>query len=556
MDYCQEINDYLKYYEECPNCFNMERKLLMENIVYPTLKRTDVFFDKKRYYECLEFCKIWFYEFFPYEKFVTAFMFMYDSKGFLLFKKFVIIEGRGNGKDGWIMPIATYFTSELYGIPKYHVVILATSEKQAGRTFKVAHSMFEQNKKKMRKYFSWNLEMFTNLRTRSECRVLTSSTKTADGDAPGLIVFNEYHAYINTDNVNVVKGGLGKVEDPREIIITSDGLIREGALDELKTACLEVLNGEENTLKLFPFWCKLDDISQVDNPDSWILANPSIEYLPVLRQQIIYDYNEQKKMPSLRAEFLAKRMNLPQMKEVESVTSWENILKACYKDIEKKIPRVMPTNIKGKKALLGLDYASLNDFAAAGFLIKENSEYIWRGHTWICKRSKYFNEIKFPFNLAGTPGYEDFTVIDADCISEDLIMEWVMNTISELNVERILLDNYKFQLMKNAFERNGLTIRNKDNPDGIVEIIRYPASIAAIVGPILEVWFATGIINLGDSAMMRWAIRNTYMKDKKDGNKYFEKVEQKRRKNDIFMAFVCTVSKKDLLEEEVTYIYV
>lgn len=553
---CQEINDYLDYYNRCPNCFNLERKLLIENVVYPTLNRDDIFFDEKRFHDCLEFCKLWFYELFPYEKFVTAFMFMYDSNHMPIFKKILIIEGRGNGKDGWIMPVATYFTSELYGVKKYNVVIVATSEDQAQRTYNVTYEMFEKNKTKMKKHFIYNLEMFMNKSTRSKCRFLTSSSKTGDGDAPGLIIYNEYHAYENTKKVNVTKGGLGKVEDPREIIITSDGLLREGALDELKDAALEVLNGGENDLKIFPFWCKLDNISQVDDPNSWILANPSIEYLPVLKQTIIDDYKEQKKIPSSRAEFLAKRMNLPQMSDIEVVTSWENILKASYMDVDKKIPRKTPANMLGKRALIGIDYASLNDFASAGVLVKDGKEYCWRGHTWICKRSKYFNEIKFPFELAGTQGFEDFTVIDADSISEDILMAWVMDTISKFNVIGIYLDNYKFQLMKNAFSKNGLTVKSKDNPDGLVEIIRYPASIAAIVGPTLEVWFAEGKLNIGDSAMMRWSIRNTYMKDKKDGNKYFEKVEQKRRKNDLFMALVCAVSKKDLLEEEDLYLYV
>mgnify|MGYP007105960306 FL=1 len=44
---CKEIDDYLKYAEEHPKWINKKRKLLIENIVKPTLKRNDVFLMKK-----------------------------------------------------------------------------------------------------------------------------------------------------------------------------------------------------------------------------------------------------------------------------------------------------------------------------------------------------------------------------------------------------------------------------------------------------------------------------------------------------------------------------
>ena len=45
MIYCHEIQEYLNIYENSKNVFNKERILLMENIVKPTLKRTDINFD-------------------------------------------------------------------------------------------------------------------------------------------------------------------------------------------------------------------------------------------------------------------------------------------------------------------------------------------------------------------------------------------------------------------------------------------------------------------------------------------------------------------------------
>lgn len=47
MIVCKEIAEYIRYAEENPKWINEERKLLIENIVMPTIQRNDVFFQSK-----------------------------------------------------------------------------------------------------------------------------------------------------------------------------------------------------------------------------------------------------------------------------------------------------------------------------------------------------------------------------------------------------------------------------------------------------------------------------------------------------------------------------
>ena len=47
--------------------------------------------------------------------------------------------GRGNGKDGFIVPLVNFFQTPLYGVKNYHVEIVANSEQQVKYTFKVAY---------------------------------------------------------------------------------------------------------------------------------------------------------------------------------------------------------------------------------------------------------------------------------------------------------------------------------------------------------------------------------------------------------------------------------
>ena len=327
MVICKEIDDYLKYAEAHPKWINKKRKLLIKNIVKPTLKRNDVFFDEETFRKCMQYCKTNYYELFPFQKFIYAFAFMYKDD-IPIFPKFFIKEGRGNGKDGFIVPIVNFFQTPLYGVKNYHVEIVGNSESQAKDTFKVAYDMLHDNQKFKGK-FSVTKELITNLVTGSEMKYNTSNAKTKDGKRTGCLVLNEIHAYENYDQINVFESSLGKVKHSREFIITTDGYVRDGPLDEISAMCAEILETGENLLGYFPFVCEIDDMKEVDDPEAWHKANPSMEYMPILANQIMHDYLEMKKIPSKRAEFITKRMDRSARKEEETVTTWQNVLRAC-----------------------------------------------------------------------------------------------------------------------------------------------------------------------------------------------------------------------------------
>lgn len=570
MIYCKEIEDYIKFVEENPEETDDEIKLLIKNIVKPTLSRDDVFFDEEMFRKAIRYCEKWYYKLFPYQKFIYALFFMYDKSNpdIVIFPDIFILMARGNGKDGMIMPLANFLQTHYYGVKNYHIDIVATSEEQALNSFNVVYNMLENNKNTMRKYFYWNKTEVINKRTHSILRYNTANAKTKDGKQTGMIIFNELHAYEDYKQLNVYSSGLGKIKHSRTITITTNGKVREGPLDEKLALSNEVLNGEENYLGLLPIIYKIKDAKTVDIPMKkffetgnkedidvtvWCQANPSLRYMPILKNEIIKDYIKMKKQKSYRAEFFAKRMNLPQQDEETVVTDWDLILAASYTDVDKRIER-QTGNILGKNAVVGIDFASLNDFATAGFLFKENDEYIWRCKTWICSKNKFFNDIKFPFDNVGQEGFKDFEVVNKESIdARDMIM-WILSEMPKYRVKKIVLDTYRYKLLEQIFKELGISIETKNNPYGLVRMIRYPASIAAIVAPRIEVAFAEKKINIGDSAMMRWAINNTCVKDGKDGNKKYEKIEPKLRKNDPFMAFVGAMSVQELLDKEVIYV--
>lgn len=551
MIQCQEIDDYLEYAKQHPGWINKKRKLLIKNIVKPLLKRNDVFFDEKTYKNCIKYCEKYYYKLFPYQKFVYAFAFMYKDD-MPIFPKFFIMMGRGNGKDGFMVPLINFFQTPLYGVRNYHIEIIANSESQAKDTFKVAYEAMDIPS--MKGKFKVTKEIVTNHATKSELKYNTANAGTKDGKRPGCILFNEIHAYEDYDQINVHESGLGKVKHPRVIIITTNGYVREGPLDEYLDIMLEILETGENPLGYFPFICEIDNLKEADNVDAWHKANPSMEYMPILANQILRDYLEQQKLPSKRAEFLTKRMNWPARNEEQTVTSYENILKACYDDVEHKIPRTTP-KLQGKIAIVAIDYADVRDFASAGILVWDSGEYIWRQHTWICEQSPFLNSIKFPVvKNYGLPEFDDYEVIRGPTIPIDTIVQWCMKQMMEYIVVKITMDTYRYTLFKEIFESYGIYPESKKDPDGLLRLIRKIGSVCGIIAPDIERLFAEGKINFGPSAIMRWYTNNTSVTTDKFGNKQFGKIEPKLRKNDGFMAFVVAMYSKELIKEKVIYV--
>ena len=126
--------------------------------------------------------------------------------------------------------------------------------------------------------------------------------------------------------------------------------------------------------------------------------------------------------------------------------------------------------------------------------------------------------------------------------------------MKEYQVVKITMDTYRYTLFKTIFEERGISIETKDNPQGMVRLLRKIGSVCGIIAPTIEKMFSEHLIDYGDSAIMRWYTQNTGESIDKFGNVQFVKIEPKLRKNDGFMAYVAAEFSSDLLKEVVVYV--
>lgn len=535
MNYNKYIKEYLDIIdnEVFPMC--KEQKLLSK-FIKNIFDNEKLVIDEEKVEKYFSYQKYFPFNLFPWEKFLFVLHnCVFKENGLPRFADLFILVGRGSGKNAYLAYEDFCLITPTHGIKNYDIDISANSEDQAKTTFNDIYNILEDPKytKKMKRNFYWNKEEIINLKTKSKIKFRTNNPKGKDGLRSGKVDFDEIHAYQNWANINVFTTGLGKKDNPRRTYITTNGDVRDGPLDNLLEKAIMILKGEVEDNSFLPFICKLDEEKEVDNPDNWAKANPSLPYRPSLMEQMKKEYADYKINPYVNNAFMTKRMNIPKGSKDIEVTSWENILST-----NKDIP-----NLEGASCTIGIDYTKVNDMMSVGLLFLKGGIYYWASHSWFCTNSRDKDRIKAPLEEWSKQGL--LTIVDDIEINPDMATEWIQEQLIKYNFVKLGVDNFRLALLSKSMKNIGIDATNKEQ----VKIIR-PSDIMKIV-PVIDSLFNNHQIVWGDNPLMRWFTNNTKLTDKNLGNYVYDKIEPKSRKTDGFMAFVhAMIAAQDVLEDE------
>jgi len=510
-----------------------DQHLLVEHI-RKCFETEDIHTDDEQLEEYLSLIKYFDYErLFDWEEFVFALhCCVYRADGLPRWPDLFLLLGRGAGKDGYIAFESFALTSPYNGIKYYDVDICANSELQARAPFDDVYNRLESPEqiKKLKKHYYWNKEEIVNLKTKSKIKYRTNNPKGKDGLRSGIVVFNEIHQYEDYANINVFTTGLGKKPHPRRTYATTQGDIRDGPLDHLLSRSEQILKGKIADNGLLPFVCRLNKKEDVDDPKNWEMANPSLKYLPSLREEIRKEYEDWKFNPSQFSAFMTKRMNIPDGNKEIEVTSWDNILAAGG-----EVP-----DLSNKNGVVGIDYASITDFASAGILIRVGDKRYWITYSWVCTHSLDLPRIKAPLREWEKLGL--LTFIDDVEINPDYIAEWIAEQAVKYNLAKIALDGFRYALVAKSLKKIGFDYKDYKN----IKIVR-PSDVM-MIEPVIKSCFINHNFTWGDNPLMRWAVNNAkkILSGRKEGtdtgNYYYGKIEGKSRKTDPFMALVAAMT--------------
>lgn len=162
------------------------------------------------------------------------------------------------------------------------------------------------------------------LATNSKIFKLSDRTRNKEGRNIDFAVVDEVHEMKDNTILKSIEQSQSLKDNPKLIIITTEGFVNDGALDEILRDCRRIINGEDDGIsaeRTLPWLYTQDSEQEVwQDERTWQKSNPSIGVIKkwdYLRTQI----DRARKSKSDRIFVLSKDFNFKQ----NSVQAWLNI---------------------------------------------------------------------------------------------------------------------------------------------------------------------------------------------------------------------------------------
>lgn len=338
---------------------------------------------------------------------------------------------------------------------------------------------------------------------------------------------------IREDVIGTLVQGAGKNDDYLILAVSSEGTTRNGPGDDIKMELMEILEGNYYNPHTSIWWYKLDDISEVGNPEMWEKANPNIRYLDKYEEYQL-DVDRMEAAPSTRNDTLAKRFGIP-MEGYTYFFTYEETLPHRHRDYWQM------------SCALGLDLSQGDDFCAFTFLFPlQNGKFGIKVRAYISERTmmklspskrqeyeKFLNE----GSLMVMPG----TVLDMADVYDDLDKHIIEN---EYDIETVGYDPYNAKYFIERWER-------ENGPFGIEKVIQGVKTESVPLGELKKLSEDRAL--LFDEQLMKFCMGNAITLEDTNGNRKLykrrsdEKIDCVASTMDAYVAYKINQEAFDLV---------
>lgn len=245
------------------------------------------------------------------------------------------------------------------------------------------------------------------------------------------------------DVITAIEGGASKNNDYIIIAASSEGTVRAGVGDSIKMELLNILRGDFNDIHTSIWYYRLDDISEVNDPNMWIKANPNIG-ATIAYSAYEKDVATAEANPAKRNEILAKRFGIP----VEGFT--------YFFTYEETLTTGNNLNFDGMSAAMGADLSQGDDFTAFTFLFPlGNGKFGVKTLSFVSRKRinklPSATQLKYDeFIKEGTLIVKEDTILDMSEVFDDLI-EFI--ELHDYDVVAMGYDKYNADLFKDRWTK-------------------------------------------------------------------------------------------------------
>jgi phage terminase large subunit-like protein len=371
-----------------------------------------------------------------------------------------------------------------------------------------------------------------NFLTGSLIEVRPMSIDKLQGLRPKVSTVDEWlSGDIREDVVGAIEQGASKLDDYLIVATSSEGTVRNSSGDTIKMELMDILKGDYNNPHVSIWWYKLDDIKEVNDPSTWLKANPNIGKT-VTYETYQLDVERAEKAPAARNDILAKRFGIP----MEGYT--------YFFTYEETLPH-RRRSFWSMPCAMGMDASQGDDFWAFTFL------FPLQNGTFGIKTRCYISSL----TLMKLPGamrikYDQFleegsllvlegTVLDHDEVYDDLD-KFVID--SSYDVRCFGFDPYNAKEFVTRWE-------NENGPFGIEKVIQGARTESVPLGELKKLSEERMLIF--DEELMSFAMGNSITIEDTNGNRkllkkrYDQKIDSVSALMDAYVAYK---SHKDAFE--------
>lgn len=286
--------------------------------------------------------------------------------------------------------------------------------------------------------------------TNSKIFKLSDRTKNKEGRNIDFAVIDEVHEMKDNVILKAIEQSQSLKDNPKLIIITTEGFVNDGALDEILRECRRVINGEDDGVsaeRLLPWLYTQDSEQEVwQNEKTWQKSNPSLGIVKkwdYLRTQI----DQAKKSKADRVFVLSKDFNFKQ----NNAAAWLNIEDYKYSavyDLEQ---------FRGALCLGAVDLSETTDMTSAKILLMKKDD-----------RTKYIHQHYFipeskltdADDKAAGAKYKEWakagllTICEGNDIDLTLVADWFFNLYKEYGI-RLFICGYDVRFSTQFLKRMG-----------------------------------------------------------------------------------------------------
>ena len=166
---------------------------------------------------------------------------------------------------------------------------------------------------------------------------------------------------VREDVIGAIEQGASKNDDYLIIATSSEGTVRNSVGDTIKMELMDILKGKYINPHISIFYYRLDDIKEVNDPSTWVKANPNLGKT-VSYETYHLDVERAENAPATRNDILAKRFGIP-MEGYTYFFTYEETLPHNKREFWQ-----MPCS-------MGCDLSQGDDFCAFTFLFPLGGDY-------------------------------------------------------------------------------------------------------------------------------------------------------------------------------------